>query len=416
MKSNFGRILISILIALGLYLYVITVEVPNSEDTYANIPVVLENESALDSRGLMRTSQDIPTVTLRLTGKRTELNKLSSTNLTVRADLSKIYDTGRRQLTYTVYFPEGVSQSEIDLVSSYPSMITVTIERRVEKQVPVEVDFLGAVPENYKADRENMILDYEFITASGPASIMDQVHHAKVTLDLDEKTQTIVQELVYVLCDENDQQLQIDADLVQTNVEMVHLELPIYRIMEIPLVLNVIDGGGATGDTSKIDIEPKSIMVSGSEEALEALAQSNLVLGTVNLAELKGDEAPMAFPITLPAGLTNETGVNEAKVTISFPELMTQTFTVTNISAVNVPAGMEADLVTMQLDVTVRGKKSLVSSLTADQLAVIVDMSQATVGTYSLKGTLVLPEGFETVGAMSNLTLTVTLRAVEGTG
>ena len=41
MKNRFGSILLSIVIAFGLWLYVITYVSPNSEETYYNIPVVL---------------------------------------------------------------------------------------------------------------------------------------------------------------------------------------------------------------------------------------------------------------------------------------------------------------------------------------------------------------------------------------
>lgn len=411
-KNKAAMLLLSVVIAFGLWLYVITVEQPNSEDTYANIPVVLENESALTSRGLMITSVETPTVTLRLTGKRTELNKLSSETLTVRADLSKIYDTGRRQLTYNIYFPEGVSQSEIDLVYSYPSMITVNVERRVEKEIPVQLECTGSVPENYKADRENAVMDYTYVTAVGPASVMEQIDHASISVDLEGQTQTIVQALSFEFCDADNE--PVDVKLVETNVAEIILELPILRLMEIQLDLNVTDGGGATRDTSSININPQTIVVSGFEDALQELENGKLIIGSVNLAELQGDEDAMTFPITLPAGLTNESGMHEAQVTISFPELKTQTFTVSKITPVNVPDGMEAEIVTMQLDITVRGKKALIDKLTAEMLSVTVDLSQAAEGTSSVKGTLQLPAGYESIGAMNSLALTVTLR--DGSG
>lgn len=412
MKNKAVKMLLSLVIAFGLWLFVITVDQPNSEDTFTNIPVVLENESALTSRGLMITSEETPMVTLRLTGKRTELNKLSNENLTVRADLSKIYDTGRRQLQYNIYLPEGVSQSEVELVYSYPSLITVTVERRVEKQIPVQLECTGSVPENYKADREKAVMDYAYVTAVGPASVMERIHHARISVDLEGQTQTIVQALPFEFCDANNE--PVDVKLVETNVAEIILELPILRLMEIKLDLNVTDGGGATRDTSSIDIQPKTIIVSGYDDALRELEAGKLIIGSVNLAELQGDEDAMTFPITLPAGLTNESGMHEATVTISFPELKTKTFTVSTITPVNVPAGMKAEIVTMQLDITVRGKKNLIDKLTAEMLSVTVDLSQAAEGTSSVKGTLQLPAGYESVGAMNSLALTVTLRDVAG--
>ena len=68
MKNKFGAILLSVAIAFGLWLYVITYVSPNSEETYYNIPVVLEGESVLNERGLMCTSTSSSTVSLQLAG------------------------------------------------------------------------------------------------------------------------------------------------------------------------------------------------------------------------------------------------------------------------------------------------------------------------------------------------------------
>ena len=43
-------LLLSVAIAFGLWLYVITVEQPESQKTYYDIPVVLQNESILAER------------------------------------------------------------------------------------------------------------------------------------------------------------------------------------------------------------------------------------------------------------------------------------------------------------------------------------------------------------------------------
>ena len=77
MKNRFGSILLSIVIAFGLWLYVITYVSPNSEETYYNIPVVLEGESVLNERGLMCTSTSSSTVSLQLAGARSDLIKVN---------------------------------------------------------------------------------------------------------------------------------------------------------------------------------------------------------------------------------------------------------------------------------------------------------------------------------------------------
>lgn len=93
-KNRLLSVLLAVSIALVLWMYVITVVSPNSEDTFYNIPVVLQGEPMLESYGLMNVTENIPTVTLKLSGNRSDLNKVNSSNITLIADLSKVYEAG----------------------------------------------------------------------------------------------------------------------------------------------------------------------------------------------------------------------------------------------------------------------------------------------------------------------------------
>ena len=65
--------LLATIISFGLWLYVVTVVNPVFEDTFYNIPVVLENEEVLRENGFMVMTGEIPKVTLRLSGNRTDM-------------------------------------------------------------------------------------------------------------------------------------------------------------------------------------------------------------------------------------------------------------------------------------------------------------------------------------------------------
>ena len=149
MKRKLIYGLLSVLIAIGLWLYVVTVVNPEWSDTFYNIPVVLENEEVLIERGLMLTSKDIPTVTLRLSGNRTDMIKLNASNITLKADLSRIYSAGEQSLGYTIVYPGDVPSNAFVEESRYPESITVVVEERRHKEVPVEVKWLGKSPEGF---------------------------------------------------------------------------------------------------------------------------------------------------------------------------------------------------------------------------------------------------------------------------
>ena len=407
-KNKIMMGLLSLVIAFGLWTYVITVENPESDNTYYNIPVVFINEEALTQRGLMLTSDVEPEIDLQLSGNRKELNKLYTSDITITVDLSKIYGAGKHELTYSITYPGDIPQGAFTVLRQDPSVVTVTVERQISKPVPVIIKYEGAVAEGYFADKENAQPEVQVVNVTGPASIMENIKQAVINVNIEGVTETFSQAYTYILCDENGEPAPVsNPALISTDVEEVVLTLDVLQKKEVQLVMNVIAGGGATAENSTITIEPASITVVGSQEALADL--DILELGTIDLGVLTQDMEPTAYAIPQIPGVTNLTGITEAMVSVTFPNLQTVKLTATQIVPVNVPEGMEVDVVTKQLEITVRGPRSLVSKMTAEHLTVYVDLSNAQLGSYTVKGTVTMASGFEEVGALGTYNVTVTL-------
>ena len=419
MKNKLVSLILSLVIAFGLWGYVITVDNPEFEKVYYNIPVYFQNEAALTSRGLMITSDSAPKITLRLKGNRSDLNNLNESNINIIADLSRIYDTGTLSLGYSISYPGNVPESAITVMDKSMEYISLTVERRVEKQVEVVPIYEGTVPEGYLSDKANAVLDYETITVAGPASILNQIDHAQIYVNIDGRTSTLDDVFAYTLCDRGGKAVQVNnVELVTAQPGEVNLMLPIQQVKEVQLALNVIYGGGVTAENSQILIDPATILVSGSEESLADLGDT-VIIGEVDLSKLN-IEMNQTFDIVLPAGVTNRTMVgleHKAKVTISFPDLKTATYTVTNIVPANVPAGCKFELVTKQFSITLRGPKALIDALDATQIVATVDASEAQIGEmHSVKPVVKLPAGFEAVGMITADNVQIMFKLVEDSG
>ena len=403
MKNKLLTALLSIAIALGLWLYVVTVVSPNSDKQYTDIPVVVQGEAILQERGYMITEMEQASVDLQLEGNRIDLDKLNSSNITLTVDVSKIAETGIHNLSFTLTYPGDISNNSMTVLKKNPSTITVHVEERISKEVPVEIDYAGTLAEGYMADKENKVVDYDSVTITGPKTAVDQITAARISVDMEGKSETISGQFTYALCNEKGE--PVDARLITTDVEAVTLTLKILRVKEIQLTVNVIDGGGATKDTSSITIEPQTIRISGSDVALAGL--DGLELGMIDLGTMLEDEK-LTFPIKLPEGVTNETGVTEATVDVQFPELSIKTFTVDNFQTVNVPAGFEAEVITRRLEIQVRGPKRTVEKIQEEDITIVVDFSEEQAGTATIKAQIVIDA--EKVGAVGTYNITATLK------
>ena len=411
-KSKLIMALLSLVIAFGLWLYVVTVVSPESEKTVYNIPVGLQSESILEERGLMVTTEDIPTVNLRLKGNRTDLDKVNSANITVVADVSRIGEAGEHSLSYAISFPGDVPNNAISTQKRTPDTVTITVEERSSKPVKVfvEVD-QEKVAEGFRVDTENAQLSNAELLLTGPKRVLDQVEKATVFVDIDGQKESVNnQKLPYTLLDSDGN--PVDDTMVEDNLEtpgVVTVEkLTIGQVKEITLLVDVVAGGGADATNTEVNASPQVITVFGSTKLLESLGDV-LVVGTVELGKIP-ESTQLKFPIQLPEGITCESGETEVTVDILFPQLSTKTLSITKISLTNQPADMTTQVITKVLDVTVRGPSELIDTIDESKIRVSVDMKDVPEGTQTLPVVITTAADYAAVGTVGTYTVSAVLK------
>ena len=408
MKNKTGSILLSIAVAFTLWYYVISVVSPGSTETIYDIPVVFEGETVLtEDRGMMITSRaDEVTVDLRLSGNRTDLAKVNKGNITIKVDLSKVYDPGEHELLYSISFPGDVPNGALTTEMKTPEAIKLTVEKRVRKAVDVRVNFTGSAAENFMADTENRVLDIPTVRISGPSSVVDLIDHARIDVDLTDRMESISEDFQYTLCDADGN--PVDVEMVTTDAAEIHLDVKIIRIKQIPLTMMLNYGGGAQEDTVEVTIEPANITVSGSEALLEDL--NVIELGALDLSLLE-ENVEATYAITIPEGITNLSERTEAKVTVKFKDLAIKELEINRIDLVNIPEGMEAELLNQVLKLRLRGPAAVMEKLTPEHVMVTVDFSGKEPGSFTLKPAIAIQgDEFAKVGAVGTYSVSATLR------
>jgi len=405
MKRKILYALLSVFIAIGLWIYVVTVVSPESTETVHNIPVVIDGEGLLVERGLMITTKDIPSVTLKLYGNRSDLRKLNSSNITLIMDVSRISDTGNKELYYSISYPGDVPGGSIQVMSQSPERIKISVAEKRSKNVPVNVLYTGKVADQYIVSKKNLELSNDTITVEGPAEVIEKLDRANINIDLEGKTQTVNQVFSFTLCDAEN--VPVDSSWLTTNISEVNVKLPIQMVKDLSLELDVTYGGGATAENTEIVINPSTIQVSGNEQILADLNALNL--GAIDLAEMNaGDTKVFDLNALLQAaGVTNLTSYNEATVTVNYKGLDTAEVTVTNIEPQNVPMGLAAKISVEDLAIKIRGPKEKIRTIKPEDITVYVDFSNITADSWEeLEATVVFADGFKDVGVIGSYVLT----------
>lgn len=406
MKSKFTAILLSVAIAFTLWLYVITEVSPNSEMTYNDIHVALDGQTLLRERGLIITGQSADSVDLTLSGNRSDLSQLNSSNITLKADMTRIYDPGVHKIVYDIILPGNVASNAFNRVNQDPESITVTVERLERKEVPVVIIYQGKAAEGYVVRRADVVLDNEKIAVTGPASVVAQITQAVINIDLTDQTETISESYRFTLC--NNDGAGVDSELITVNTEEVRVNLTIHRKKQVNLEVTIIPGGGATEENVVVKLDAESIQMSGSDLALAQVGDT-INLGTINLADYE-TAAQITFPIPTFEGVTNDSGDTEVIVDLRFEGLMTKEIHVEEFEITGVPEGYEAQVITEKLIIKVRGPYELVNKLTGKDIVATVDFTGEEPGDATIRLKITFGEKFEALGVLGKPSVTTSLR------
>jgi len=398
MKSKFLYLCLSLLLSIGIWVYVITVVSPESHDTFRDIPVQMESVALLEERGLIITGISHTKVSLELFGNRTDLIQINNGNIRVYADVSKIYEEGVHDISYSVSFPGSIPNGAIEIQSRFPDTIQVTVEKKVTKKLNVTVDYQGAVPQGYLTDEANIQLSTRTVNISGPQSVLEKVYGAKVLLDLTNRTETISGMYPFVLVDVDGNQIADSS--VSSDVNTIHVNLKISQFKQIPVVFDVLYNGGTTPENTEVKASVDSIMIVGHKNLLADI--TSIHLGTINLSQYLSDTT-LHLPVNLPNGIS---GIDYVDVSIKFTGLETKTLLVSNFVPVNLPDGMKVTFQQKPLSIVIRGTRQELDAINEGNITVEVDFSTTREGAFTMPAEVVLhTEGQSNAGVVKSYTV-----------
>ena len=407
-ESRWLYVVLSVLMSVLLWGFVRNEQNQDQPKTIYDIPITFTGTDVLETRHLIISEGAEQTMNLRVRAKLDVLSRLSRDNITLRVDVSKITEPGEYRLLTQVSYPPTVQTGSVtmDLADLY---VRVTIAKSEAKEVPVKAEFVGSVAEGYQLG--DIAVTPSTISISGQQELVDQVAYAKVTLTQDNLDATYTGDLPFTYIGTDGKALtELD---VTASSDTIHVTYPVVKVVSLPLAVDVLYGGGITAENLEdyvdIDIQPKSISVSGEEDDLALLKQ--LYVGQIDLTKIVTSER-YTFPLDVGQELTNESGTTEATVQVTIKGLTTREFSVDNIQLINIPEGYAAEAVTQSRTVMVRGPEAAVDAIFKSQLRIVVDMAAgipaAAVGRFDIPAKVHL-DGGSAVGVVGTYNISVSL-------
>ena len=402
-ESRWVFVLLSILLAIIFWFYVRATVDPDGTTSIHNVRVETTGTNVLTSQGLTISSISPQTVELRVEGPTSVRTRLLQhrSSLYMLADVSRCAE-GENVVRCKPILPENYNWDELSLTDQEPASLTVTVEKLYSQSFDVHFQLSGKVAKGYQMGTP--AVEPGQVIVSGPVEQVEQVEQVAAILKTEELKERFAGDLPLVPLDKQGKPL---TDLeITLSAETAYVVVPVVVMKEVRLTVNLLPGGGATEDDAVMNIDPPSIVVSGSEADLEGLEE--ISLGSINLSSVVGTNT-FPFAIELDPSLTNESGLTTAQVTVTVDGLDTEVFPVTNIRTINEPEGYTVDIVTQSVLVTVRGPAEELAKIDASQLRIVADLSNVTTEGTSQVPAHVRLDGTSTVGVINNYTITVNM-------
>lgn len=362
-----------VLAAFCLWIYVMLVESPEYEQTFASVTVELVNTDDLVSEnGLMLYSGYGNMVGVTLSGKKSVVSKLTDSDIVVTADVGRLNSgSGRYDCKLSVDVPTGcklVSLSQ-DTISVYVDLASQTTVRLTEKRENTNLPegcYMGAI--EYPVD---------MITVEGPEKILSRVYEARFDNDMSGITRsTTLTQKVY-LVDEYGR--RIDSPYIKYYPQEVTVNIPVLKSVDVPIEVVFKNGFFNLSNTSTT-VTPSTVRVTGDPDVIDA---GNLI-ERIEIDEItdyiipNNDELICDKKVSLKASAGVEVDADSVQIySVPHSSIKSRRITIPSKNIVDTGGKNGVSYTWDNSPVTVRliGSLEAVSSLSAEDITLTFDMS-----------------------------------------
>lgn len=256
LKHNWGMKLFCLFCAIGMWVYVMKDQNPVIEMTYT-VPVQVQN---LDQNYLV---EGVPSeVRVHLRGPRNAIFDINPAVLKAYVNM-KNARVGQENIAINFTAPTGTF---IDSIT--PENVTVTVDEYMVKELQVQAQPLGTVP-NDIAIKESKIMPTT-VTISGPAHLVSRASYAVIRISLDKHRESFT-EVADILPVDSAGNV-VEGLTITPKGAQVQYELERIRMeKKVPVQPNLVGHVPIGYTVKKVVVEPKELTIIGKESILNGI-------------------------------------------------------------------------------------------------------------------------------------------------
>ncbi len=363
-KKKYFSMFLSIIIAVGLWVFVINDENPTIKMIYTDIPIDYLNEDSLEEEGLVVANVQSPVMTrVVLQGKRADLLEVKSSDIAATVDVSQ-YTKGDNYADVEIHVPSSVTVAGIK-----PAQIKITIESLISSDKEVSVVFNGTSPANKEA--VFLGVEPEQISVTGASSAVKSVKNLQAVVnmsDVSEEKKTLSVSLKPV------DELGNEVPGLTLSAETVEVQVQLYSTKTVPLSVQTT---GTADPELSVSIEaPESVLITCPEDKLDSVTGiSAMPVDITGVTELQEISLTPILPDDV--RLTANQEKIAAVIKVQKRSSKTIKYGMDDIQLTGLPEGMSVEMSDEAVSLVVYGDDDL-PEVTASDFTLELDCSQLT--------------------------------------
>ena len=264
-------------------------------------------------------------------------------------------------------------------VSIQPETVTVTIEEKVSKNFPVDIDFLNEdrLPEGYNA--EDPIVTPTTVTLIGSERQLNEVAYVRGVVDLEDAEETIKTSVPINVYDASGNEIT-GLSLAPT---VVDVEVPIVGPNKtVPIKINQKKRLPDGLSIESITTNPETVTVYGSEKDIEKIEYVEVSVDLSNITE----KTTLTLDVPLPDGV-ELVEPETVEVVVDVGREAEKTVENVPLHVNGLADGLHLNFIQPEnglLDVAVKGTASTLEKLTASEIKAYVDVTGLGNGEHTL--------------------------------
>lgn len=385
-------LLLSLGIAVLLWLYVTMSVMPNTSTTLSGVPVDFDYDSAkYTTLGLDIVNEPSYTVDLSLSGDGSVLGAARASDFVVYPDYSSVKGAGSQTLNLNVKIVNPDLESRVTAtIDRGRRTVDVVFDTILTKTLPVTVETGGLhIAEGYSLNRVSS--SPSEITITGPSTEVSQVTAVVASLSMEgELSESQLVQVPLEMRDANGKTLDLSYTTMEDDI--VDVTVSVYKQVELPLVVNFINVPSYFDvNTLPYSLSQETLLVSGPERVVNNLTE--LSVGSFDLSTFSLDK-DYQMNVELPEGIVSNENISSVTLSFDTTGMNERSFNVSQINVINVPANYQVEVTTKRINnVVLVGPEEDLEQLSAGSIEARINAEdlQVAVGTQTVAVQIQVP-------------------------